>query len=93
MTNPSHQNSVALALAVTTPCLAGLWLISVPHTIAPSTSTIAMALLVAAVGTTVSLSRSACGINSMGQLLRAMQMVPSAAESRPVSRSATRSGS
>jgi hypothetical protein len=90
MINRSHENSVALALAVTTPCLAGLWMISVPQT--PSTSTTAMALLVALVGTAIALYRSGEGTGSMEQL-RAVEIAPFSAGSRPVSGSAARSGS
>jgi hypothetical protein len=93
MINRPHQNSVALALAVTTPCLAGLWLISVPQTISPSTYTTAMALLVALVGTTITMYNSGQGTGSMGQLLRAVELAPLTAGSRPVNGSATRSGS
>ena len=91
MINRSHQNSVALALAVTTPCLAGLWLISVPQTVSPSTYTTAMALLVALVGTTITLYRSSQDTGSIGQLLRAVASAPLPAGSRVINGSATRS--
>jgi hypothetical protein len=52
-----------------------------------------MALLVALVGTAITLYRSGGGTGSMGVLLRAGQRPPLSAGSRPVSGSATRSGS
>lgn len=88
MNNRPHENSVALGLAVTLPWLAGLWLISGPQAASPSVST-ATALLVALVGTAVTLYKNSQGTGSIGQPLHALM----SAGSRPVSGSATRSGS
>jgi hypothetical protein len=92
MINRPHTNSVALALAVTLPSIAGLWLLSVPQTVSPSTYSTGLALLIGLVGTTITLYRSSQGTGSMGQLLHAVEMSP-VAGSRPVSGNAPRSRS
>ena len=93
MINRSHENRVALALAVTLPGMVGLWLISGPGAVSPTTYTTATALLVALVGTTITLYRNGGGTGGIRPLLRAAEMAPLAAGSHPVSGSATRSGS